>query len=168
MVDGGDDDSNGGIDDPGNPAYWLRGLEEAAVPFDGFEAESLESYAGLFQSVLAHYGHHCALTGLAAGPESAHSRLEVTPLRPRDAGGSLQASNFLCLSTEAHRAFEAGHLTIGPGYEIIVDLSRLDRELLTRLNPDGRLALPSDPEAAPDPEGLAFHRMQVFLRAAAR
>ena len=168
MVDGGDDDSNGGIDDPGNPAYWLRGLEEAAVPFGGFEAEPLESYTGLFQSVLRHYGYRCALTGLEAGPVSAHSLLEVTPLRPRDAGGSLQVSNFLCLSAEAHRAFEAGHLTIGPGYEIIVDLSRLDPELLTRLNPDGRLALPSDPAAAPDPEGLAFHRSQVFLRASAR
>jgi putative restriction endonuclease len=168
VVDGGDDDSNRGIDDPGNPAYWLRGLEEAAVPFGNFEAEPLESYAGLFQSVLNHYGHRCALTGLAAGAESAHPRLEVTPLRPRDAGGTLQASNFLCLSAEAHQAFEAGYLTIGPGYEIIVDLSRLDRELLTRLNADGRLALPSDPEPAPDPEGLAFHRMQVFMRAAAR
>ena len=168
MVDGGDDDSDGGIDDPGKPAYWLRGLEEAAVPFGGFEAEPLETYAGLFQSVLSHYRYQCALTGLEAGAGSAHSPLEVTPLRPHDAGGSLQVSNFLCLSAEAHRAFEAGHLTIGPGYEIIVDLSRLDPELLTKLNADGRLALPQDPEVAPDPEGLAFHRSQVFLRAAAR
>ena len=163
MVSGGDDNESDGADDPGKPAYWLRGLAEASARFEGFEATPLDNYAALYQSVLAHYRFRCAMTTTEGTAEHPNGGLEVCAIRPRDAGGELRVGNFLCLSKAADRAFMAGHLTVGRGYEIIVDLSRVDPELLEALNPSGKLALPEDPKAAPDPEALAFHRSRVFL-----
>ena len=163
LINGGDDDDSNGADDPGKPAFWLHGLEEAPTPFQGLEPPPLETYAALYRVVLANYDYCCALTGLKAHSDEPDASLRVCAIRPRGAGGNLHVSNFLCLSPAADQAFMAGHLTIGPHYQIIVDLRHVDPELLAALNADGRLAIPMDPDAAPDPLALAFHRSRVFL-----
>jgi predicted restriction endonuclease len=164
LIDGGDEDGIEAADDPSKLAYWLRGLEEASARFEGLEAPGLDSYAALYRSVLVNYGFRCALTGAEAATGAPADGLQVCPIRPRDAGGALHVSNFLCLSPAADRAFAAGHLTVGPGLEIIVDLSRVDPELLQALNANGRLALPVDATGLPDTAALAFHRSHIFLR----
>ena len=66
MTSGGDDDESGAADDPGKPAFWLRGLEEAPTNFEGQDAPALDTYAALYRSVLASYRYRCALTGAEA------------------------------------------------------------------------------------------------------
>ena len=86
-----------------------------------------------------------------------------SPFNPLAAGGALHVRNFLCLTSVAANAFRRGHLAVGPAFQIIVDLSHIDPELLEALNPIGRLRLPEMPIGRPDPDALAFHRAKIFL-----
>lgn len=154
-------------DDPGQPEYWLKGLDEAATGFvyDNAPAPSSETLTKLYAAVLGAYDNSCAMTGARGKPALGVmlDGLDVVAIRPLADGGGLHVSNFLCLSDAAKTAFEAGHLAIGPALELLVDLSRIDPELLERLNPLGRLRQPEGVQAQPDPHALAWHRNAVFL-----
>jgi len=155
------DDKSG---DPGQPEYWLNGLGE--LPQLVFEsAPSLDSLTELYAAVLRAYGHSCAMTGIGGKPALGVMRdgLAVVAIRPLAEGGALHVSNFLCLSDAAKTAFEAGHIAIGPELELLVDLSRIDPELLERLNPLGRLRQPEGAQAQPDRAALAQHRATIFV-----
>ena len=153
-------------DDPGNPLYWQKFLSEANTPFDADpEPPSLETLRSLYSSVLVNYGHACAMTGVRFPPpaEFLHDSLEIAAIQPLAAGGVLHVSNFLCLERRAADAFRAGHIAVCPRHELIVDLSRIDPELLERLNPLGKLRLPQSEVAQPMQSALDFHREHVFL-----
>jgi predicted restriction endonuclease len=154
-------------DDPGNPLYWQKLFAEDSTPFE-IEPEqkpTVETLRGLYASVLAGYDYTCAITGRHFPPsqEFLHDVLQVAPIRPLTAGGVLHVSNFLCLEGAAADAFRIGQIAVGPRFELIVDLSRIDPELLERINPLGKLRLPVSGVAQPDLLGLAFHREHVFL-----
>lgn len=154
-------------DDPGKPDYWLGGLAEATAPFSYSDdaSASHERLALLYAAVLSAYDHSCAMTGLAGKPALGVmlEGLEVVAIRPLADGGALHVSNFLCLCDAARTAFERGHIAIGPELELLADLSRIDPELLERLNPLGRLRPPEGAQAQPDPAALAQHRHVIFL-----
>lgn len=134
---------------------------EAAVPYFGQDEATLATYhAVVGQSVLA-FGGACALTGESEG---AHGAVTAGIIQPGSQGGVLHVGNFLPLSEPAARAFEALHLTIGPKFEILADLSVIDPELVAVLNPSGRLATPINPHHVVDPQSLAWHRRQFFER----
>ena len=155
-------------DDPGHPDYWLRFLSEAQPLFEAAPSASpsIETLRSLYTHVLRAYHHTCALSGRAFEPATdfLHEHLEIVAIRPLGMGGSLHADNFLALERAAAAAFRGGHLTIGPGLQIIADLSTLDPELLDGLAPGGRLVLPAAGTARPDPAALAFHREHIFMR----
>jgi predicted restriction endonuclease len=159
--------ANGDEDDPGHPLYWQRFLAEAGARYEAQPAAppALETLRQLYSSVLANYGFACAMTGRQFEPprDFLHDHLEIAAIRPLVAGGALHVSNFLCLEQSAALAFRQGHIAIGNRYELLVDLSRLDPELLERLNPPGRLRLPEAGIARPDLSALAYHRANVFL-----
>jgi len=159
-----------GEDDPGHPLYWEKFLREAAAAFEPAPeaALSFEVLRALYASITSHYGHACAMTGERFEPSGNLLRddVEIVAIRPLAAGGALHVHNFLCLSPAAADAFRRGHLAVGPGLELLADLSRIDPELLERLSPIGRLAVPESPVARPDPEALAFHRSHIFLSGA--
>lgn len=153
-------------DDPGSPHYWQKFLSEANTPFEGEpEAPALETLRSLYTGVLSNYGYACAMTGarFSSPAEFLHDRLEIAAIRPLASGGSLHVSNFLCLERATADAFRMGHIAVGPRFELIADLSRIDPELLERLNPLGTLILPHPEIAQPDLLALDYHRQHVFL-----
>lgn len=154
-------------DDPGNPLYWQKLFAEASTPFEAepAQAPTLDTLRGLYASVLSSYDHTCAMTGRRFAPpqDLLHDDLQIAAIRPLPQGGSLHVSNFLCLERQVADAFRVGLIAVGPRLELLVDLSRIDPELLERLNPLGRLRLPSSEVAQPDLSALAFHREHVFL-----
>lgn len=157
-------------DDPGDPQYWEKFLAEAGAAFEPAPetAPSLEVIRALYASIIRYYGYSCAMTGeqFAASEMVPRDDIEVVPIWPRAEGGPLHASNFLCLSPAAANAFQRGHIAVGPGLELLVDLSRIDRDLLERLNPQGHLLAPDVPVSQPDPQALGFHRKHIFLSGA--
>ena len=161
--------ADGDEDDPGHPLYWRKFLEEAGARY---EAEpnappSIDTLRQLYSGVLANYSYACAMTSERFDPpgDFLHEDLQIAAIKPLFAGGALHVSNFLCLEAAAAQAFRRGHVTIGPEYELIVDLSRIDPELLERLNPLGRLNLPGAEVGRPDKAALEFHRSRIFRAA---
>ncbi|WP_323013565.1 hypothetical protein [Devosia sp.] len=156
--------------DPGDLLYWKKFLAEAGTAFEPTPepSPSFEMLRELYASIISQYGHACAMTGERFAPAEGllHDTLEIVAIRPLVAGGALHVSNFLCLSPAAANAFHRGHLAVGPGLELLADLSRIDPELLERLNPQGRLRVPDNPLTHPDPQALAFHRHHIFLAGA--
>lgn len=154
-------------DDPGHPLYWQKLFAEDSARYDPEPPQraSLETLRSLYSSVLANYDFACAMTGERFAPpdEFLHDSLAIAAIRPLTAGGPLHVSNFLCLEHHVAQAFREGHISVGPGLELIVDLSQLDPELLERLNPLGKLTLPQAAVAQPDRDAIAFHREHVFL-----
>jgi hypothetical protein len=123
-----------------------KGLEEGQT---GRFVAAPTSLAEIF----AAYGDACAFTGrdlskeAAADPRGYLLNLGTNP-------DSLDAGELIPATLDAIFAFERGHLTIGQRYNLLVDLERIDPELLEALNPIGRLRLPESP---------AFHPSQVKL-----
>ena len=156
-----------GKEDDSPLPFWRTFLEESSQPFQAepVEAPSEQALRQLYTSVLANYGHSCAMTGQQFGAPEAllHEQLQVVAIRPLVLGGALHVSNFLSLSAQAASAFRGGLLTVGKNLELIADLSRIDPELLESLNPIGRLRAPEPAIAQPDPLALAFHRANIFL-----
>lgn len=159
--------ASGGEDDPSDPLYWQKFLAEAGANFEiePSAPPSIETLRQLYTSVLSNYGYACAMTGarFERPADFLHEDLQIAAIKPLAAGGALHVSNFLCLELAAATAFSGGHITIGKGYELIPDLSRVDPELLERLNAIGRLRLPETEIARPDPMALEFHRTNIFL-----
>lgn len=147
---------------PYGPDYWKQAFSEAG---SAFLSADLEARRALYEAVLHYHNFTCAMTGAAfAAMEGIHPDLQVSAIRPIAAGGVLDVSNFIALSADADFAFQRGHLSVGPNQSLLADLSRIDPELLERLNPNGRLRLPEDMRAWPSEDSLAFHRGHIFAR----
>jgi hypothetical protein len=142
------------------PARGPSGFAEAETRF---EASPLDRVS-LQSIVLAAYSNICAFTGvplMSTTADDAHA--PIVAIRPLASGGSPAPHNFIAATYSARLAFEAGHLTVGPDFEFIAALDKIDPELLDILNPIGRLRLPAL-SAAPDEDALAFHRSNIFNR----
>lgn len=147
---------------PYGPDYWKQAFSEAG---SAFVSADLEARRALYEAVLHYHNFTCAMTGTAfAAMEGIHPDLQVSAIRPLAAGGAHDVSNFIALSADADIAFQRGHLSVGSNHSLLADLSRIDPELLERLNPDGRLRLPADRRAWPSADSLAFHREHIFAR----
>ncbi|KKB11828.1 hypothetical protein VE25_10685 [Devosia geojensis] len=142
------------------------GLEEAATAFayDAPALPPLETFAALGQAVKRNYGHICALTGLSEAGRARHRAedLQITPIRPLSEDGPVHVTNCLVLTPPAAEAFEAGHLAVAGDFRVIVDVHRIDPDLLEAINPLGRLAVPQDESLRPDRRHLAWHRRRFF------
>lgn len=136
--------------------------DEAAFSADA-PPQELQSFAAFGTSLLHHYGHGCALTGQSP-PARSFDDLRIVPIRPLAEDGPVHVTNCLPLVPAAAEAFSAGHLTVASDLRVIVDVGRIDQELLARLNPLGRLAVPQDEALRPDGRHLAWHRQRFFLQ----
>ena len=129
------------------------------------DTPSEEVLRGVYSQVLKAYGYRCAMTNEEFAPSEQFLRddAHVIPIRPLSMGGSIHVDNCLCLNKAAAMAFSAGHVGIGRAHGLLVDLSRIDPELLEAFHPLGRLLVPNPELANPDPGALAFHREHIFL-----
>ncbi len=123
------------------------GFEEAQAPFGA----ALD-----LTSVYAAWNHRCAFTGADLKTEAQADPLGW--LLRLDPAGGLAPGNLVPASTDAIHAYEQGHLAIGSRNEFLVALDVVDPEFLERLNPIGRLTMPTDPAHAPSTAALKAHR----------
>jgi hypothetical protein len=143
------------------------GLEEVGATTFAYDAPALpplETFAALDRAVKRNYGHICALTGLSEAGQARYrvEDLQLAPIRPLPEDGPVHVTNCLVLAPAAAEAFAARHLTVAGDLSVIVDVSRIDPDLLEAINPIGRLAVPEDESLRPDPRHLAWHRRRFF------
>ncbi len=138
-----------------------EGFAEDQAPFSTGSAPDFDDVA---DAVAAAYANTCAFTGTPLLSIGGMTNGSPAAIRPLASGGTPRVTNFIAAIPSARLAFEAGHLTLGTRYEFIVVLDRIDPELLEMLNPIGRLRLPAEREARPDPQGLEYHRTSIFNR----
>ncbi|HEY9012566.1 MAG TPA: hypothetical protein VIN06_16285 [Devosia sp.] len=137
-------------------------FEEAATPFS-HEKRDLEQYMRANREVLAAYDYTCAATRARFNAEAAIStNIVVIPIQPIELGGQLVPNNLLPMVPDAAQAFRDGDFTIGVDFELIVDLSRIDPDLLRVLHHSGKLLLPTDRQFVPDAESLHYHRTTIY------
>lgn len=138
------------------------GFLEAAAPFTP-ETSSLEQKLQLNAEVLSAYDYTCAATQARFNAETARSStIVVIPIHPIETGGRLVRTNLLPLVPAVAEAFRDGDFTIGVDFEIIVDLSRIESDVLRALHRSGKLLLPRDRQFVPDAESLHYHRHTIF------
>ena len=137
-------------------------FQEAPTSFES-QKLGLADYLQLNRDVLAAYDYTCAATRARFNAETAvSSNIVVVAIHPIETGGRLVHSNLLPLVPDAAQALRDGDFTIGVDLEIIVDLSRIDPQLLRTLHHSGKLLLPGDRQSVPDPESLHYHRHAIF------
>ncbi len=141
-------------------------LAESATAFEHQRASDIDTYLLLHDRVLGRWKHRCVFTGARFAPSDArpHPKLKVVAIRSRALGGPLHVRNFLPMTAEAEMAWNAGHITLGPGFGFQVAKHRIDPEFEERLAPIGKLSLPPEPSHWPDVEQIAFHRDHIFDR----
>lgn len=133
----------------------LKGLSEAA---SGFEHPTLETYEALHRLVLIAYGYRCAMVGekFSSVPGTLHPFLDVVAIKPREQGGELKVSNYLCLRRDAADAFRTGGIIVASDYAIIADRAVVSRELTGALL--DYLLIPEVSFLQPDQDALRYHR----------
>lgn len=89
-------------------------------------------------------------------------------IRPPDRGGKLHVSNFLFLDPEPGMLFERFAWTVGPQFEIIINMHAMRPDIADTVNRTGLLALNDAVATWPDREALAWHRQQFFARLGAK
>lgn len=125
-----------------------------------------ETLLALSDAVKRNQKNMCALTGQSAASRGQDSEsLVIVPVQPVDAGGPVHVQNMLALSPDAADAFTQFHLSVGQNLQIVVDLSRINPELLERLNPLGRLRVSKTISEQPAIEYLSWHWQQFAGRA---
>jgi len=140
----------------------LLAADEAGARFVGIddEAETVETFVVIADTVLREASFRCAATGVALSraPEGP----QVFVLRPRAVGGLAHVNNCLVLSPPAFAAFEQGHLAARDDFGLLADLRLIDPGLLETLHPSGRLIVSENTALQPSAENLGYHRRQVF------
>lgn len=141
-------------------------LAESAMTFAHSGVSGVDTYMLLHDRVLERWKYRCVFTGaqFAPGESRPHPQLKVVAIRSRALGGPLHVRNFLPMTAEAEAAWNAGHITLGPGFGFQVAKHRIDPEFEERLAPIGKLSLPPEPSHWPDVEQIAFHRDHIFDR----
>ncbi|MEO6012264.1 MAG: hypothetical protein ABIQ30_01580 [Devosia sp.] len=108
------------------------------------------------QSIFAAYDFNCAFTGRdlriesAADPRGYLLNLSGDP-------AAIEPAALIPACLDAIFAFERGHVGIGPNYNFLVNLERIDPEFLPKLNAIGRLHLPADAALHPSQAALTPH-----------
>lgn len=134
-------------------------------PQSGFASEAeFDVYQAVYRLVMAAYGYRCAFTGQLFSPDLGivHPHLETVPIQPREQGGGLRISNYLCLRHDAADAFVRGWIIVASDYALIADRTLLSRSLADALL--DRPHLPADAVFQPDSAALRFHREWALRR----
>lgn len=141
----------------------LAGASEA--PARIYDSPSLETYLAIHDQVLRAWDYRCAITGqqFQPGPRP-HSHLRVVAIRPRELGGPLHVKNYMPMVESAEHAWLTGGIGVTHHGEFVAILDRLDHNLLEAMPLSGKLVMPDDGANWPDPDLLAWHRLNVFGR----
>ena len=131
--------------------------DEAVAAFASKPTE--ETYKAIRDQVLRAWRYRCAFTG---ADDKDGAPLSIVAVKPRDQGGPLHVGNYLPMVADLERIWRAGHFSVGEDHRILGDLYRLAPEDQDSMVALFKMLLPDDPKDYPDPELLAWHRLNVF------
>ena len=145
----------------------MRGISDSGTPFERPVVERLVSrpYRDLAfrHQVRRAYDYRCAMSGLQLRNGGGNPEVEAAHIMPVAHKGPDDPRNGLALSHTLHWMFDRGLIGIGADYSILVSHNKVPRDVVNRLLlPDLKLQLPKDPELAPHPKYLAYHRENIF------
>ncbi len=91
-------------------------------------------------------------------------RSEVQPahIRPVAASGPNFLRNGLALCGTAHWMFDRGLISIADDHELLLAKGKVPDQVMSMLNGDRRLLVPTRTDQAPHPMFLKWHRDNVF------
>ncbi len=113
-------------------------------------------------AVRSMYDNRCAVTGLRLINGGGRPEVQAAHIKPVAVSGPDSIRNGIALSGTFHWLFDRGLISISDDYQILVAKNKVPEQALRMLNGDGRLLLPKDPIARPNPHYLKFHRDVVF------
>ncbi|MFW2541396.1 HNH endonuclease [Primorskyibacter sp. 2E107] len=146
------------------------GLDDSAQPFDRPVLERLTRRpyrdVAFRRRVRAAYGYRCAISGLMLRNGGGRPEVQAAHIRPVEAKGSDSVRNGLALSGTLHWMFDRGLISVADDDRtILVSHNKVPRDVVSRLlSPDGQLITPENPQDAPHPANLRWHRENVFGR----
>jgi putative restriction endonuclease len=151
-----------GMEAPAAPSYGT-GLSD--VPTSGWGGPTLirpRLGQGAFRIVVTdNYNRRCAVTG-----EKTLPALDAAHIRPYAEHGQHEPTNGLLLRRDIHSLFDRGYVTVTPRH--LFEVSRRIRDEFENGRDyyamHGKLvAVPEQPDRAPDPEALRWHNENRFL-----
>ncbi|MEM7491040.1 MAG: HNH endonuclease [Pseudomonadota bacterium] len=148
----------------------LRALAEDQAAFTTDRTHILTSRAKrdatFARMVKRAYGGRCAISGLRLRNGGGRAEVQAAHIRPVSQGGPDVIRNGLALSGTLHWMFDRGLISVAEDHTILVSRNKVDAETARRLfAPDMRLIAPADPRHAPHPDGLRYHREEIYGRA---
>jgi putative restriction endonuclease len=145
--------SYGGFDDPA--VDFVRPIVEMTVsrPFRD---------RAFMKAVRSAYENRCAVTGLCLINGGGRPEVQAAHIKPVAENGPDSVRNGLALSGTFHWLFDRGLISVSDDYRILVNEKKVPEQARMMLNQSGRLVLPSDSGAHPNPYYLKFHRENVF------
>lgn len=138
-----------------------RPVEAGEAPAEMAPRATEATYTAIRDQVLRVWRYRCAFTGADDRPGAP---LSIVAIRPRDQGGPLHVGNYLPMAAGLERAWRLGHFSVGEDHRILGDLYRLAPEDQDSMVALFKMLLPDDPRDYPNPELLAWHRLNVFGR----
>lgn len=150
----------------GQPDH-LRGLADPSTTFERPVVERLVSRpyrdVAFRNQVRRAYDHRCAMSGLQLRNGGGNPEVEAAHIMPVADGGPDDPRNGLALSHTLHWMFDRGLIGVAVDHSILVSHNKVPRDVVDRLLvPDMRLRVPDDPDLAPHPKYLTYHREQIF------
>lgn len=129
----------------------------------GFDEAQLRFEAEVRTSCYAAWDYACGLTRRDLQAEAA-SDPQGYLINLSSTGAYTDPTLLIPATLDAIYAFEQGHIAIGPRYNFLVDMERINPEFLESLNPIGRLHLPSNPAFLPSLTALSASVIALMSR----
>ena len=147
------------------------------VPYAHFKKEPYEYDRPLIQQVVTRpfrdaafskqvkkaYNDTCAVTGLKIINGGGRSEVQAAHIRPVDDRGPDSVRNGIALSSTVHWMFDRGLFSVDDDYTILVAIDKIPNPIMSMINSDRRLLLPTTHTLSPHQQFIQYHRENVFV-----
>ncbi len=108
------------------------------------------------------YDNTCAVSGLRIINGGGRAEGQAAHIRPVHADGPDSLRNGVALSSTFHWMFDRGLISIDDDYSLLFKRNAVPGNVLSLVNPDGRLRVPEQEIHRPHRRFLEYHREVVF------
>lgn len=108
------------------------------------------------------YECRCAITGLKIINGGGHPEMEAAHIRPVEQNGLDSVRNGIALTRTAHWLFDRGLISIDDDYTLLKAKRLISQEVERLFDPSGKVNVPMDERARPNPVFLQWHRDNCF------
>ena len=108
------------------------------------------------------YDNTCAISGLQIINGGGRAEAQAAHIRPVHANGPDSLRNGVALSSTFHWMFDCGLISIDDDYSLLFKRNAVPGNVLSLVNPNGRLRVPEQEIYRPHRRFLEYHREKVF------